>query len=118
MFNTANGGRKRSTSMSEGNTKVWESFENTTKNHGANCQRCFSRHTNKPWQPIALHLFLSHHIPGMYKNGGTQLRCSFEKRKKFWCIEVPVVDMTSNLNTSHSNFHASFQFSNCQLRIL
>ena len=37
----------------------------------ADRERGFRRHAYQPGQPVALHVLLSHHFPGMHKNGAT-----------------------------------------------
>ena len=93
--------------MGEGNSQLWQPLKDATKNHRADGQGAFRRHTDQPWQPIFGHFFLAYHVPRVDKYGHILVLTSLENGEKFRGVEVPIVNVGTNLNTFEANFLAA-----------
>src|SRR5262245_34812952 len=109
---------KCAAAMCERDPKFGKAFEDTAENHRTDCERSFSGHSNKPWQPIFGHSFFPNHVPWMNEDGGSELFSSTPDRLKRRVIQVQTVEsarmpvgvnMGSNLRAVQTKFmHAPF----------
>ena len=82
MLYAAYGERETAAAMSECHTQLRVLFKHAAEYHGADSAAGFCRHTYQPWQPVAGHVILAHHLPRVYENAAAQLfRCFPEWRK-------------------------------------
>ena len=101
--------------MGESDSELWQALKYAAKNHGADGQRAFRRHTDQPWQPIFGHFFFAHHVPRVDEDGHIQVLTGFENGEKFRSVEVPIVDVGADLNAFESDLFTTTQLLDGQI---
>ena len=72
MFDSPEREGKCPAPMGERDPQLWKALEDAAKNHRANRECGFRRHSDQPWQPEIRHAFLPDHVPGVNKNRGSE----------------------------------------------
>ena len=65
MLNAANREWERAAAMGKSHSQIREAFEDAAKDHRADRERGFGRHSNEPRQPVFRHPLFAEHVPGM-----------------------------------------------------
>ena len=73
MLDAADREWKRAAAVGKSDAKIRKSLEDAAKDHRANRERSFGRHTNEPWQPIFRHPLFAEHVPGMNEDRRIEL---------------------------------------------
>lgn len=116
MLNATDGCGEGASSVGKRDLELGETLKNTTHHHGTDRDGGLTGHTNQPGEPVLLHSALVVHVPRVYKNDGVGFLAGSPDGVEFGGIEVPVVDVASNLDTGQAKlFTTTLQFLNSQL---
>lgn len=116
MLNATDGCGEGASSVGKGDFELGEALEDTTHDHGANRDGGLAGHADQPGEPVLLHPALVVHIPGVHKDDGVSLLAGSPDGIEFGSVEVPVVDVASNLDAGQAQFlTATLQFLNGEL---
>lgn len=116
MLNATDGCGEGASSVGKRDLELGEAFKNTTHHHGTDRDSSFTGHANQPGEPVLLHPALAVHVPRVHKNDGVGLLAGSPDGVEFRGIEVPIVDVASDLDTGQAKlFATTLQFLNGQL---
>src|SRR5260370_8937749 len=73
MFDSSDCEWKRAAAMGEGDAKFRKSLEDAAKNHRADRERRFGRHSDEPRQPVIRHALSAEHVPGVNEDRPAKL---------------------------------------------
>ncbi len=105
--------------MRKAEPEVRMTIEHTAEDHRADCQRRLGRHSDKPWEPVAWHPLLPHHIPWMYEERAAEVLGGGVEVVQLLVVEVPVVDMRTDLEPRQSKLlHTALHLPDRHLRLL
>lgn len=116
MLNATDSCGEGATSVGKGDLELGEALEDTAHDHGTDRDSGLAGHANQPGEPVLLHSALVVHVPGMHKDDGVRLFAGSPDGVEFGRVEVPVVDVASNLDAGQTQLlSATLQFLNGEL---
>ena len=90
--------------VGEEDAEVGEAVEDAAEHHAAEGAAGFSGHSDEPREPVFSHGVLSHHLPRVDEEAGTEILRGFVEGIKDGVIEVTVEDMGGDLKAGHTEF--------------
>src|SRR4051812_41215574 len=94
-------------------------LQHTAHNQAADGHGGLAWHANQPRKPVLFHATPVLHTPGMYEYRDVESLALGPERFELGRIQVPIVDMATDLDASESEFlHAATKFDDGQAGIL
>ena len=111
MLDTTHRGGEGTASVSKRDLQLWESLQDSSHDHGTDRDRGLTGHADQPREPVLFHATLAVHIPRVHKDHRIRLLAGSPDGVQLGRIQVPVIDVASNLDTRQSKLlTATFQF--------